>query len=49
LGNSGAGQITAVRDAIATVLAGDDELLREHAAWAASRLGLDVARTVVPT
>ena len=45
LGNSGAGHVHAVRDALATALGGDDELLREHASWAIARLGLDAAQT----
>ena len=40
LGNSGASGDPTVAAALERVLAGDDELLREHAAWAAGRLGL---------
>lgn len=39
LGNVGDGTDPAVADALSRALASDDPMLREHAAWAASRLG----------
>ena len=44
LGNSGAPDAPGVRHALDHILAGNDDMLREHAAWAAARLGL-AART----
>jgi len=41
LGNIGSASDPGVIDALRTALASDDGMLREHAAWAAHRLGLD--------
>ncbi len=41
LGNTGDPRDPAVRATLRRYLDGDDELLREHAAWAASQLGLE--------
>lgn len=44
LGNSGRADDPAVRAALTAALDGDDEVLREHAAWALDRLGAGAAR-----
>ena len=40
LGNAGNGTDPGTRRVLVRYLAGDDEMLAEHAAWAAERLGL---------
>ncbi|MBW3669901.1 MAG: HEAT repeat domain-containing protein, partial [Actinobacteria bacterium] len=45
LGNVGDGNDPDVRRVVTRLLHGDDHMLREHAAWAAARLGLPTATT----